>query len=143
MNNKLSWNIVGVGVVLIALVFGLSAVIDRHAEESALVTDTSETIEVSLTIDGLYVDKRMQVSAGETVLQLLMATDVKDPQVQLLIKEYSGMGTLVESIGGKSNGTEDKYWQYTVNGVMPPVGADALMVENGDEVEWKFTTSAF
>ena len=54
-----------------------------------------------------------------------------------------GMGVLVENIDGVKNGTENKYWQYWVNGELPMVAADKKEVENGNKIEWKFAPVSF
>jgi hypothetical protein len=53
------------------------------------------------------------------------------------------MGVLVKSIDGVENGTDNKYWQYWVNGELPMVAADKKEVEAGDRIEWKFESSPF
>ncbi len=64
--------------------------------------------------------------------------DDRNEKMELTTKEYSGLGTLVESMGGNTNGTNDQYWQYKVNGIMPQIGADKLEVKSGDTIEWYF-----
>jgi len=49
----------------------------------------------------------------------------------------------VENIDGVKNGTDNKYWQYWVNGELPMVSADKKEVKKGDEVEWKFGPAEF
>lgn len=56
---------------------------------------------------------------------------------------YQGMGVLVKSIDGIENGTDNKYWQYWVNGELPMVAADKKEVKVGDKIEWKFESSPF
>lgn len=96
---------------------------------------------ISLTIEGLYTSKTISVASDETVLQMLQTINAEDPQVQLSTKDYPGMGTLVDGMHGMKNGTDKKYWQYQVNGVMPQIGADQLKLKNGDAVEWIFGSS--
>ncbi|OHB10741.1 MAG: hypothetical protein A3G05_00725 [Candidatus Zambryskibacteria bacterium RIFCSPLOWO2_12_FULL_45_14] len=97
----------------------------------------------SLTIENLYTGKTVLISENETVLEMLEKLDLEDPQVRLSTKEYSGLGVLVESINGKKNGTDSKYWQYKVNDIMPQIGADKYKLKNGDRVEWYFDQSLF
>ena len=135
------WQSVGVSVVLVALVLGVSTVIDHSkvAEQQRLSTPQAEV--ALITIEDLYAEKEVVITSGETVLDLLQILDAQDQQVRLATKEYSGLGTLVESIGGKANGMNDEYWQYTVNGVMPQIGADVFTLSPGDSVEWYFGSS--
>jgi len=102
---------------------------------------TSESSVVSLMLD--YGDGRVRVypeiriSDNETLLQLLekQATDAK---LSLRIKDFGDLGVLVEEIGGEENGRDGKYWQYWVNNLAIPYGADKYIVKPGDVIEWKF-----
>ena len=143
MSKKTIWQIIGVGAIVVALLFGISAIIDRKEAPSQPVQEASQTQIATVTIEGLYVGKDVQFSAPKTVLEILQQLDAEQKEVQLTTKEYPGLGTLVESIGGKTNGANDEYWQYKVNGVMPQVGADKLEVKNGDVIEWYFDKSEF
>lgn len=96
---------------------------------------------VTLTIEGFATPFSMPIHEGETALAVLKARAVEDPDFEIGTKEYAGLGTLVESIGGMKNGTDGKYWQYKVNGVMPQVGAETLILHDGDSIEWFFATS--
>ena len=143
MNKKIILQIIGIGAIVIALLFGISAITERNeiAQESAQTIPQTQTIDI--TIEGLYLDKNVQFSSPKTVLEILEQLDAEDEEVQLAIKEYSGLGVLVESIGGKTNGANNEYWQYKVNGIMPQVGADTLEVGKGDTIEWYFAESEF
>ena len=46
--------------------------------------------------------------------------------------------TLIESINNVVSGTDGKYWQYSVNGELPTIGADKYIVTNGDTIRWSF-----
>lgn len=102
-----------------------------------------QNIVISLTIDDLYVNEQIKVTKGDTVLSVLQSLDREGRVLALGTKEYSGLGTLVESIDGKTNGAGNKYWQYLVNGAMPQVGADKFELNDGDFVEWHFGVSEF
>lgn len=146
MKKNTIWQLAGVGAIAIVLLFGISATIDRntHPDTSAQETAKTQTSNIAyITIEGLYIDKEVSFTPPKTVLEILQQLDAEDGGVQLTTKEYSGLGTLVESIGDNTNGMDDKYWQYKVNGIMPQVGADKLEVESGDVIEWYFGTSEF
>jgi hypothetical protein len=150
-NNKIMrkntiWQTVGVGAVAIILLFGISATIDRNnvpSEPRQEISETRTSNVTTVTIEGLYVDKDVQFISPKTVLEVLQQLDTVDDGVRLTTKDYPGLGTLVESIGDKTNGMDDKYWQYKVNGIMPQVGADKLEVKSGDTIEWYFSKSEF
>jgi hypothetical protein len=97
--------------------------------------------QVTLTIDGLYSAKPVAITQGQTVLSVLQMLDAQDPQLQLVTKEYAGLGTLIVGMRGVTNGIGKKYWQYKVNGVMPQVGAGQLQLKDGDSVDWFFDSS--
>ncbi|MBX9907034.1 DUF4430 domain-containing protein [Patescibacteria group bacterium] len=143
MRKNTIWQTVGVGAVAIILLFGISATIDRNNVPSEPRQKISETQTSTVTIEGLYIDKDIQFISPKTVLEVLQQLDTEDDEVRLTTKDYPGLGTLVESIGDKTNGMDDKYWQYKVNGTMPQVGADTLEVKNGDTIEWYFSKSEF
>lgn len=97
--------------------------------------------QVTLTIEGLYNAKQVAITQGQTVLGVLQMLNAADPKLQLATKEYAGLGTLIVGMHGVTNGTGKKYWQYTVNGVMPQVGAGQLQLKEGDSVDWFFGSS--
>ena len=82
------------------------------------------------------------LSKNSTIFSLLEEL-AKRENFKIEVKFYEGMGVLVESIAGVKNGTDNKYWQYRVNGELPMVAADNYKVKNGDRVEWKFAPSPF
>jgi hypothetical protein len=81
------------------------------------------------------------ITEQETMLEVLKALDKQDAALKLSTKDYPDMGTLILAMNNQTNGTEKKYWQYKVNGVMPQIGAGSYKLHNGDSVEWFFTTS--
>lgn len=48
--------------------------------------------------------------------------------------------TIINSINNAVSGTDGKYWQYSVNDILPNVGADKYFITNGDVVKWSFET---
>lgn len=52
--------------------------------------------------------------------------------------KYKEMGVFVESIAGLKGGTDNKWWQYFVNGKLGEVAADKKKVKEGDKIEWEF-----
>lgn len=104
-------------------------------------TVQNNEISVSLSVEGVYESKTVTAHSDETALSLLERLNEEDSQVTLEVKKYSGLGSLVENIGELHNGTDNKYWQYTVNDVMPQIGADKFTLSNGDQIKWFFNTS--
>ena len=58
-------------------------------------------------------------------------------------KNYGELGVLITQIGDKTNGEDNKYWQYYVNGQMPMVSVDKYLLQADDHIEWKFNKSEF
>ncbi|MBI2004963.1 DUF4430 domain-containing protein [Patescibacteria group bacterium] len=141
MQTRQRWKIIGAVVlaVVVAMVFFYAEV--AQAPRQAAELDASLTDTVTLSIEGLYTDKQVSFASGETLLQVLQGLNTQDPAMRLVVKEYAGLGTLIDGMGDLRNGMGGKYWQYQVNGVMPQVGAGAYAVKNGEVVEWFFGTS--
>ncbi|KPJ57529.1 hypothetical protein AMJ49_00155 [Parcubacteria bacterium DG_74_2] len=83
------------------------------------------------------------VPSGNSTAFSLLEELAQRENFQLEITLYKEMGVFVESIDGVRNGTDNKYWQYWVNGELPMVAADKKDVKKGDKVEWKFAPSTF
>ncbi len=47
----------------------------------------------------------------------------------------------VTEIAGVRDGTDNRYWQYYVNGVYMGTGADLAAVSDGDVVRWEFRSA--
>lgn len=56
---------------------------------------------------------------------------------------YPEMGIFVKSIGEAEGGTDNKWWQYWVNGNLGEVAADKKEMKAGDTIEWKFEAPQF
>lgn len=142
MHTKLIWKVVGIGILFFAFIAGVSvytsqapASIDRGSEAAVQMRT------VTISIENLYSNRQATITAGDTVLEMLQKLNTEDSQLQLSTKDYSGLGTLVESMHGMTNGNQNKYWQYKVNEVMPQIGADRYELQDGDKVEWYFSIS--
>lgn len=130
--------LMGCALIVAGIVFIYAGEVQAPTQETS---DASQATSVTLTVEGLYAQKTVADSAGKSVLELLQSLHTEDPQLALTTKEYSGLGVLIESMHGLKNGTGQKYWQFKVNGVMPQIGADKLILKGGDTVEWYFGTS--
>jgi len=132
---------VAVGVLSVALLAGLYFYAGNSQISAPPAQETPQGGNISLTIENLYENKTVSITQGESVLKLLQILDTQDPSLQLSIKEYSGLGVLVVGMHGITNGINKEYWQYKVNGTMPQIGADKLILKDGDSVEWFFGES--
>ena len=142
MSSKRIWKILA--VVTVVLIAGFFVFANKlQAPLQVQNEEVPQASTIVLVIEGLYDGKPVSISSGETVLGVLKALNVEDSRLELATKEYSGLGVLVQSLAGKTNGEGEEYWQYKVNGVMPQVGADKLTLKDGDSVEWFFAKSEF
>jgi len=80
---------------------------------------------------------KLNVNSSSTVFSLLQEISEKN-SVELKFKVYPEMGVFVESIEGVANWTDNKYWQYWVNGKLGEVASDKKLLKAGDKIEWKF-----
>lgn len=135
MRNR-SWRFVT--LVLILLVVGGLFIYLPSTVSNTSTTQVQRGGTISITIPNVYLNQEIAIKPNETALALLERIDKEVPKLQLATKEYAGMGTLVEAMGGLRNGTDDKYWSYYVNGQMAQVGAGAYLLKDTDKVEWKF-----
>lgn len=144
MNNSRSWLFIKILTVCIFIFLGffLDSVLDSREPVSPHQISTQGKT-VTLLIDGLYDGASLPALETETALSLLQRLNAQDSNLQLATKDYPGLGSLVESMNGMINGTDDKYWQYTVNNIMPQVGASAYQLKDGDIIEWRFEKSEF
>jgi antitoxin component YwqK of YwqJK toxin-antitoxin module len=92
--------------------------------------------------NGKIISSALIASENSTVFSLLQDLSKKEI-FKIESKQYEGMGVLVESIDGIKNGTDNKYWQYWINGELPMVAADKKGVKNGDKIEWRFDLADF
>ena len=114
------------------------------AASSASVSSaaSSDAVTFVLKVDATDADKGMlydgggTVSKGVTVYQALVDTGLD-------LKVSSSSGTAyVDGINGvvASETGPNAGWLFTVNGQTPSVGADAVVINDGDEIIWKFTS---
>jgi len=70
----------------------------------------------------------------------------KISQTELFLIEiefYPEMEIFIKSIGETEGGTDNKWWQYWVNGTLGETSADNKKIKGGDIIEWKFETLPF
>lgn len=125
-------------IVGILMIMGVVAVGAEIIEESKPQQSRQQTYSAYLTVPELYTYERISVAVDSTALDLLRQINIQNPKLKLVTKDYVGMGTLVEGMVGKDNGTDGKYWTYYVNGEMAQVGAGNYVIKDNDQIEWKF-----
>lgn len=100
--------------------------------------------EISLIInsgEGASQTIKLEFKQGLTVFEVLKQ-GADELNLPLKTKTYD-LGILIEAIGDHTNGTDNKYWLFYVNGQMPMKAADQQLVQPGDKVEFKFEASPF
>jgi hypothetical protein len=157
INSKIAWLVLLI-VTTVALFFWLKTYqeINVEADSSALAVVKNVEQGIKPTVEKKANAVNYIVNLGEqkltwskdisgvkiTALELLseMTTEKK---VVLETKDYAGLGKMIIKIGDLTNGQDNKYWQYWVNGKPASVGADSYQVEASDIIEWKFEPSSF
>lgn len=111
---------------------------NTYTSEADSGEEKQEVAAVTLTIEGVYAGTTTPIESGETALELLTRLNAADPTLGLTTQDYGDMGILVTALGGLTNGTDGKYWQYQVNGETPMIGADQYELADGMTVLWEF-----
>ena len=142
MKKNYIFGILAIIILVVGSIYFFSPSPSPTAPSQQSTKNGNASISVSLSIGGLYDTRQVTAQSGETVLSLLQRLNTADTNIKLGMKEYSGLGTLVENIGELRNGAGNKYWQYSVNDVMPQIGADKFLLSDGDQIRWSFSESA-
>jgi len=109
-------------------------------KETDIWLENSDETSISFTIKGSNweLQDNICVQGKITVLKALN-TIINQNDISFKSEYYETFqSTLINKIHIDSNGMDDKYWQFNVNGEIPMVGCDIYMIENGDMVEWSF-----
>ena len=117
-------------------------------QETTPVGEEENLITATLIIDygdGNVTQFENVSTNATTVLDFLLYCSAKDMGNYTVEISYWPQydSYLVESINGYRNGDGNRYWEYTVNGELPMVGADKYVLHDGDVVEWKFGEMTF
>lgn len=78
-----------------------------------------------------------KVAAGTTTLALLEKVAAAN-SITLNTKQYD-FGVIVNGIDGLDS-TDKQFWLFSVNGKESPVGAGEYTVQNGDTIEFRYTS---
>ena len=112
------------------------------ASASAASATAADEVAFTMTIDASDADKGVLYEANSTAKKGATVYDALiDTGLDLTITSSSG-STYVDGIEGvvASEVGPNAGWMFTVNGEMPSVGADALEIADGDQIEWTFTS---
>lgn len=86
---------------------------------------------------------KLSVNEGDTVWSLLDRLAADREELSVSSTDYGDLGILIESINSYQNGADKKYWQYWVDNEYADVAANRYLVNPGDVIMWKFTSSLF
>ena len=109
---------------------------------SASSAASSNEVTFVLKVDATDADKGMLYDGGGTVEKGVTVYEaLVDTGLDLKVSNSSGTA-YVDGISGvvASEKGPNAGWLFTVNGETPSVGADAVVINDGDEVIWKFTS---
>jgi hypothetical protein len=123
---------------LVALCFIGSAM--QVPQKSELWFEKSDQTSVRITIVGneWTITDNLIAYKGDTALSILERCSEKN-SFSIDTTYYTQFdSTLVNSINNDFGGSNGKYWQYYVNGVLPNIGADKCVIKNGDSLRWSF-----
>lgn len=141
-NKYISFGTLAIVVIsLFVATYLLPAYQDKRvqSQQQDVVQEITTTMSVVLSIDHGVENKSISIANDATVLDILNKLGETDDALDLKSTVYDGLGTLVESMYGFTNGTNDMYWQYTINDITPQLGASALVPKDGDVIEWSFS----
>ncbi len=154
ISSKLALAIIGIFTIVVGyfvqrnFILAQKEVNDLVQGEINIQENTSRKIQEKRVIyiidkgEGIINSFKISPSKNSTVFSLLEELSQRE-NFKIEFTFYKDMGILVKSIDGVENGTNNKYWQYWINGELPMVAADKKEVETGDKIEWKFESSPF
>ncbi len=123
-------------------VYTIKPKLNKTPEQRGLISKEGATPRIRITQKILHSDSEatspaqpMDIREGETALELIKRTH------PVVTKDYD-FGTLVESIDGVKNGTDNNYWILYINGKQASVGAGAYTIQKQDALEWRFEAYA-
>ncbi len=103
---------------------------------AATALGASVTVRVEGKTQSIFGSKPVKVDAPNAMAALDVASVFGEFYVQLT---QSSFGSYVSQIG-RYPGAGASGWVFKVNGASPPVGADQVVLEDGDEVLWYYAT---
>jgi len=123
---------------LIALSFtGTSLKVPQKSEVWVEKSDQT-SVRITISGDGWTLTDNFVAYYGDTAFSLLeRSAEQNGFSVDSTYYEQFD-STLVNSINNAVGGTDGKYWQYYVNGMLPDIGADKYIITNGDLLTWSF-----
>ena len=127
---------------------GIGTQIQQNSAQNASIAPVWATAgqKVSMMVDtgdNLLGFSNVPIHKKDTVYSVLDRLAEENKNLELDAIDYGGLGMFIDSINGKINGNNNKYWQYWINNEYGTVSADKRVLLSGDVVFWKFTSSRF
>ena len=141
--------------VLVVVVFILNA---NSTNENGIGINVNKEVSVENSIDENQEKTSEQLNEKEKENIISYSFDANDEESSVFsgLLNYSeennieveynndySFGVFIESIAGIKNGDDGKYWQYYVNGILGDVAADKKVLEEGNNIEWRFEEVPF
>jgi len=103
---------------------------------AATALGASVTVRVEGKTQSIFGSSPLKLDAPNALAALDVASSLGEFYVQVT---QASFGQYVSQVG-KYPGAGASGWVFKVNGVSPPVGADQVVLKDGDEVLWYFAT---
>jgi hypothetical protein len=123
---------------LVALSFTGTALKVPQKSEVWLEKSDQTSVRIIIVGDSWTINDNLVAFTGDTAFSILERCSKKNGFSVGSTYYAQFDSTLVDSINNAVSGTDGKYWQYYVNGVLPNVGADKCVLTNGDSLKWSF-----
>jgi Domain of unknown function (DUF4430) len=108
---------------------------------AAVLVPSALGVRAAVRVEGktttIYGASEPRFEAGANALQALDAASARDEFYYFVIQ--SSFGPYVSQIG-RYPADDSSGWVFKVNGASPPVGADKVMLNDGDRVLWYWAT---
>jgi hypothetical protein len=124
--------------VLLGLIIGCNA--PSNQKEDGHVAKQSGFVSVFVNFgDREEAFAEIKIDSSVSVYQLLSQMKQSGSSLQMMDTLYGDLGHLVIGFNGVKN-ERPKYWVYCMNGAKANRGVDDMMLKNGDQITWYFTS---
>ena len=122
--------------------FGPGGIIDAENQKTAK-TEYAYLLNFEFDKDDIIsVEYPYTFSPDQNLLEITEGATIQE-NWEFEFEDYGDMGVLITQIGDKTNGQDQKYWQYFVAGEQPQISVDKYYPPLGTTIEWKFIKSEF
>ncbi len=133
----------GIAIFLAGLSINLPKDFKFDNQTAGQIKETTKTVSVLIDNGNLVKSfTEVKLPVEPNVLTVLKQITTEN-NLRFDYDSSSPMGSFIKQIGDKINGTDNKYWQYWVNGIQPLVAADKFKLSGGEIILWAFTGSEF